>query len=353
MNFALLYNYDTFYRRNFGEKKINKTLSAYSAIYFKMEKIYMKNNKKFWWLLIPSCLIIFTLIWQNFGKNREKNLKIGILQFVEHEALDASRNGFIDGLKELDFNGKIDYKNAQSDQANCTLIANQFVSEGCDLIVAIATPAAQAVATVTSEIPILVTAVTNPEDAGLVKSNEKPGTNVTGTSDLAPIAKQIGLIKQLKPEAKKVGILFSSNEANSKYQAKIAVTEAEKIGLTPQIFTFSQMMEIQQIVESMRGKVDAIYTPTDNTVASNMELIAKTALQGNLPVICGEVNLISKGAAGTFGMDYYELGKLTAKQAVDILKGGKKPENMPIEYLENVKLALNHEVLNKLKLTAP
>ncbi|MDQ5984281.1 MAG: ABC transporter substrate-binding protein [Eubacteriales bacterium SKADARSKE-1] len=301
-------------------------------------------NKKFWWLLIPSCLIIFTLIWQSFNKNGEKTLKIGILQFVEHEALDASRKGFIDGLKELGFDGKFDYKNAQGDQANCTLIANQFASEDVDLILAIATPAAQSVAAVTSEIPILATAITNFEETGLTQQN------LTGTSDLAPIAKQIGLIKQLKPEAQKVGILFSSNEANSKYQAEIAVKEAEKVGLTSQIFTFSQVTEIQQVVESMLGKVDAIYTPTDNMVASNMELISKTALQGNIPVICGEVNLISKGAAGTFGMDYYELGKLTAKQAFEILESRNKPENMPIQYLENVKLALNPKIIKKLNL---
>lgn len=307
-------------------------------------------NKKFWWLLVPSCLIIFTLIWQSFNKSSEKTLKIGIIQLVEHEALDASRNGFIEGLKELGFDGKINYKNAGDDLATCTLIANQFVSEGCDLILAIATPAAQSMAAVTSEIPILITPITNPENAGLVKSNETPQTNVTGTSDLPPIAKQIGLIKELKPEAQKVGILFSSKEANSKHQAEIAIKEAEKIGLKTQIFNFSQITEIQQVVESMIGKVGAIYTPTDNMVASNMELISKTALQGDIPVICSDVNLISKGAVGTFGVDYFELGKLTAKQAMKILKGKAKPQNMPIEYLENAKLALNPEIIKKLNL---
>lgn len=310
----------------------------------------MNKHKKFWWLLIPSCLIIFTLMWQGFNKTSEKTLKIGIIQFVEHEALDACKNGFIDGLKESGFRGKIDYKSAQGDQANCTLIANQFVGEGCDLILAIATPAAQSVAAVTSKIPILVTAVTNPEDAGLVKSNENPGANVTGTSDLAPIAKQIGLIKKLKPKAKTVGILFSSNEANSKYQAEIAAREAKRIDLNPKIFTFSQMTEVQQVVESMLGKVDAIYTPTDNMVASSMELISRTALRGGIPVICGEVNLVSKGATGTFGMDYFELGKLTAEQAIKILEGKNRPENMPVEYLKNVKLLINAEAIKKLNL---
>ena len=351
MNFALLYDYDTLYCYIFSSKNVNReNLNIQSKINFRLEKTYMNKRKNLWWVLIPSCLIIFTLMWQGFNKSSEKGLKIGIIQFVEHEALDASRNGFVSYLKEYGFKGKIDYKNAQGDQANCTLIANQFVSQDYDLVLAIATPAAQSVAAVTSEIPILVTAVTNPEDAGLVKSNQTPGTNVTGTSDLAPIAKQISLIKKLKPEAQKVGILFSSNEANSKYQAEIATRESEEIGLKPHLFTFSQMTEIQQVVESMLGKVDAIYTPTDNMVASNMELISKTALQNGLPVICGEVNLISKGATGTFGMDYFELGKLTAKQAIKILDGKGKPESMPIEYLQNAKLSLNKEIIKKLNL---
>ncbi len=332
-SYALVYGYDTYYLRH---------EILLFVIKIRLRRINMK--KIFWWLLMPSCLIIFTLMWQSLKKSDKKDLKIGIIQYVEHEALDASRKGFIDGLNELGFSGKIDYKNAQADQANCTLIANQFVSEEADLILAIATPAAQSLAAITSSIPILGTAITDFQEAGLTQSN------ITGTSDLAPISKQIHLVKELKPNAKKIGILFSSSEANSKYQAQIAFEEAQKIGLSPQIFTFSQMTEIQQVVESMFGKVDAIYTPTDNMVASNMQVISKTAMQGNIPVICSEVNLISKGAVGTFAMDYYELGKQTANQAFEILEGKNYPENMPIQYLENVKLALNTEVTKKLNL---
>ncbi|MDR2074313.1 MAG: ABC transporter substrate-binding protein [Oscillospiraceae bacterium] len=301
-------------------------------------------NKKFFWLIILIGLTIFGLFFIIFNKTEKNSLKIGILQFVEHEALDASRKGFIDELKNQGFNGEIKYQNAQGDQANCVSIANQFVSENCDLILAIATPAAQSVAKITSEIPILATAVTNFEEAGLTQEN------ITGTSDLAPIAKQIELIKKLKPEVTKIGILFSSNEANSKYQADIAVEEAKKLGLLPHIFTFSQVTEIQQVIESMLQKIDAIYTPTDNMVASNMELISQTALQSGIPLICGETNLISKGATGTYGIDYYELGKLTAIQAMEILKEIKKPIDMPIQYLENVKLVLNSEIIKKLNL---
>lgn len=311
----------------------------------------MNKHKKFWWILLPSCLIIFTLIWQ-CTKNEKENrtVNIGILQLAEHEALDAARKGFIEEIRELGFDGTIDYKNAGGDLATCNMIANQFVSDNCSLILAIATPAAQAAASATSEIPVLVTPITDPEKTGLVVSNRKPQTNVTGTSDLPPIAKQIALIKKLKPQAKKIGILFSSKEANSKAQAEIARVEAQKIDFDVQIFTFSESTEIQQVTESIIGKVDAIYTPADNMVASNMELISKTAMQGGIPVICSDVTLVPKGSAGTVGIDYFELGKLTAKQAVNILNNDTKPQDMPIEYLENAKLVLNQEVIKKLDL---
>ena len=308
----------------------------------------MIKHKKLSCLLIPACLLIFTLIWRNINIKEHYEFKIGIIQFVEHEALDASRNGFIDGLKREKFNVKINYKNAQGDQANCTLIANQFISENYDIILAIGTPAAECVAAATSKIPILVVAVTNPEESGLVRSNEKPETNVTGVSDLPPISKQISLIKDLKPKAQKIGILFSSSEANSGYQAKKAYEESKKIGLKSEFFTFSQMTEIQQVVESMIGKVDAIYTPTDNMVATNMKLISKVALQNKIPVICGDENLICKGAVGTFGVDYYELGKIAATQALDILTNKNTPQNMNIKYVNNSKLSLNYEILDKL-----
>lgn len=302
--------------------------------------------------LIACTLISFLAVFESINKKYSNSgeIKIGILQFVEHEALDFSRKGFIDGLKESEQmrNIKVIYRNAQGDQSNCTLIANQFVAENCDLILAIATPAAQSVAAVTSQISVLVTAVTNPEDVDLVKSNKMPGTNVTGTSDLAPIAEQIKLVKKINPKAKKLGILFSSSEANSKYQSEIAIQEAEKIGLKPHIFTFSQMSEIQAVVESMAGKVDAIYTPTDNMVASNMELISRISSSFGIPVICGEDNLISKGATATYGINYYDLGKETSKQAEKILINGMNPKYMPIEYASKNKLILNLEMIDKL-----
>jgi putative ABC transport system substrate-binding protein len=320
----------------------------------------MKRNNKLWWIGISVCLaaIVSIFVWNNFKTDNKKDiLKIGVLQFVEHEALDASRNGFIDGLSELGFkdgeNIKIDYKNAQSDQSNCNLIANQFVSDGKNLILAIATPAAQSMAKATKDIPILVTAVTNPEGVGLVMSNQLPKTNVTGTSDLAPISKQIDLIKTLLPEAQNVGILYSSGEANSKYQADIAADECRKLNLTPQILNFSHMSEIEQVITAAKGKIDAFYTPTDNMVASNINLITKTARQLDIPLVCSDVNLVSKGSVGTYGIDYYELGKLTAAQAKEILENKKKPQEMAIQTAEEAKLVFNREIVDRLNLKIP
>lgn len=330
--------YDTRYRKIFI---LNKKLN-YKGV------LTMKEKR--WWILIIFIILAIIGIFRQ-GNQSKKTFKIGILQFTEHEALDAARQGFIDEIEKSGLEVEIDYKNAQADQSNCTLIANHFVSENCDLIFAIATPAAQSVAAVTNKIPILVTAITNPESAGLVKSNEKPETNVSGTSDLAPIRKQIELIKKIKPEAKNIAVLYSSSEANSKFQAEIALNEAKKLGLNAKEFTFSQITEIQQITESMQGKIDAIYTPTDNMVASNMTLISKTALNLGIPVICGEDNLLSKGAAGTFGVNYNELGAITAGQAIKILTGQDTPEKMPIKYIRNSKLAINEEVLAKLNLS--
>ncbi|MDR1364506.1 MAG: ABC transporter substrate-binding protein [Oscillospiraceae bacterium] len=303
------------------------------------------------------CLAILIIFLKKSNKSNKNFLNIGILQFVEHDALDSVKKGFIDGLTEFGFidnqNIKIDFKNAQADQSVCNLISNQFVSDKKDLILAIATPAAQSISEATKEIPILVAAVTNPEDSGLVESNKKPNTNVTGVSDLSPIAEQIELIIKLKPETKTIGILFSSSEANSKYQANIAYEKCQKLNLEPKVFNFSNANEIEQVVLSMKNKVDAIYTPTDNMVASNVDIIAKIALQIEVPWVCGETNLVPKGSVGTYGIDYYEIGKLTAKQAAKILNGENKPQEMPIEYLEETKLLLNDKIISKLGIEIP
>ncbi|MBQ9280748.1 MAG: ABC transporter substrate-binding protein [Treponema sp.] len=289
--------------------------------------------------------------------SKDGKTKIGVIQLVEHVALDKSYQGFVDGLAEEGYvNGEnivIDYQNAQGEQANCVTIANKFVNDKDDLIFAIATPAAQAVANLTKKIPILVTAVTDPETAKLVKSNSKPGTNVSGTSDLTPVKAQISLLKKIFPEAKKVGLLYCSSEANSIFQINLAKEACEAVGLEYIEGSVSNSNEIQQVTQSLVGKVDAFYVPTDNMLAAGMANVAMVANEAKLPVICGEDGMVVSGGLATYGINYYELGKLTAKQAVKILKEGANPADMPIEYLEKFDFTYNKDTAAAIGVTIP
>lgn len=276
--------------------------------------------------------------------------KIGVIQLVEHAALDASNQGFVAALDAAGISYEIDQQNAQGDQSACQTIAEKLVNDGNDLILAIATPAAQAVAGVTEEIPILVTAVTDPADSGLVESNDAPGRNVSGTSDLTPVKDQIDLLTKLLPDAKKVGILYCSAEANSVLQSDMAEAACADAGLTSEVFTVSSSNEIQQVVESMVGKVDVIYCPTDNTIAAGMATVAMVANDNGLPTICGEEGMVDAGGLATYGIDYYQLGYMAGEQAVDILVNGADITQMPIGYLSADKctLATNQETADTL-----
>ncbi len=287
----------------------------------------------------------------------QKKFKIGVVQLVEHPALDAAYKGFVDGLaKEGYVDGKnitLDYENAQGEQPNCQTIASKLVNDKSDLILAIATPAAQAVANTTKDIPVLVTAVTDPADAKLVASNKAPGGNVSGTSDLTPVDEQMKLLKQLIPTAKKVAMLYCSSETNSKFQVEIAKKSAAALGLETVDATVSNSNEIQQVVQSLVGKVDAIYAPTDNMIAAGMATVSMVAQPAKLPIIVGESGMVKNGGLATYGINYYNLGLLTAKQAVKILRDGAKPADMPIEYSTNCDLTLNKEVATKINVTIP
>jgi putative ABC transport system substrate-binding protein len=279
-----------------------------------------------------------------------KQFKIGVLQLVQHTALDASNKGFIKALDDAGLNYVVDQQNAAGDQSTCQTIASKLVNDGSDLILSIATPAAQAVAGTTSDIPVLVTAVTDPAASDLVASNETPGGNVSGTSDLTPVKEQIALLKKILPDAKTVGILYASSESNSEIQAKMAREAIEAAGMTAVDYTVSSSNEIQTVVTSMVGKVNAIYAPTDNTIAAGMTTVAMVANENGLPVICGEEGMVKAGGLATYGIDYFELGYLTGQQAVKILKDGEDISKMPIEYLpaEKCKLTINEETAKTL-----
>ncbi len=312
--------------------------------------------KKIFVVLLAITLVGGLLI----GCGKRKDLiKIGINQLVSHEALDASYQGFVDALADSGYldgeNIKIDYQNAQNDPATLNTIATKLVNDGSDLILAIATPSAQAVANATRDIPILVTAVTDPAGSDLVESNEAPGGNISGTSDLTPIKLQIQLLTKLVPEAKTIAILYSSSESNSKIQVEIVKEAAKELNLETVEATVSNTNDIEQVVQSLVGKVDAIYAPTDNTIASGMPTVAMVANPNGIPIICGEEGMVGKGGLATYGINYYKLGWLTGKQAVRIIKDDAKPATMPIEYLpeDEYTVTINEEVAKQLGIVIP
>ena len=286
-----------------------------------------------------------------------KVLNIGVVQLVEHPALDASYQGFVAALKAAGYedgkNIKISYKNGQGDQATCQAIAQKFLNDKVDLVLAIATPAAQAAANVIKEIPILITAVTDPESSKLVASNAKPGGNVSGTSDLTPVKEQMTLLTQLLPAAKKVAILYSASETNSVFQAKLAAAAAKELGLETFDSTISDSNDIQSVVTSLIGKCDAIYIPTDNALAKAMATVALVSEPAKLPVIVGEEGMVASGGLATIGINYFNLGYQTGEMAVRILKGEAKPADMPIEYLKDVSVSINEAQAALIGVTIP
>lgn len=308
-------------------------------------------------LVAALCLSTVVAAPKKSKKSKEKVIKIGVVQLLEHVALDKNYQGFVDGLAEAGYvdgkNIKIDFQNAQGEQANCVTIAEKLVNDKDDLIFAIATPAAQAVANITTDIPILISSVTDPESAKLVKSNEKPGTNVTGTSDLTPCAAQMKLLKKIFPEAKTVGMLFCSSEQNSRFQIDLAEAACRELGLNYVEMTVSNSNELAQVTQALCGKCDVLYSPTDNMVAAGMALVGQVCLENKKAIICGEEGMVDAGGLATYGINYYELGKQTAKMAVEILKNGKKPAEMPIQYLDVCDLKINQATAKALGIKIP
>jgi len=286
-----------------------------------------------------------------------KTYKIGVVQLVEHSALDAANKGFVDGLKERGFEeGKnviFDQQNAQADQSNLQNIAQRFVSGKMDLICAIATPAAQTIANATKDIPILGTAITDYVGAKLVSNNDRPGTNVSGTSDMNPIKEQIDLLIKICPNAKTIGTIYCSSEVNSEVQVKAMKDYAESKGLTVKIATISTVNDIQQAAQSLAGEVDAFYVPTDNILASAMPNLVAITDAAKKPVFCGEPNMVKAGGLATYGIDYYKLGVQTGHMAADVLEGKAKPAEMPIQTAQDLTVVINKKNAAALGITLP
>mgnify|MGYP002792572030 CR=1 FL=1 len=289
------------------------------------------------------------------GKAAGDVYTVGICQLVQHVALDAATEGFKDALTEaLGDQVVFDEQNAQGDSNTCSTIINSFVSNDVDLILANATAALQAAQAGTSEIPILGTSVTEYGVAlGIEKFDGTVGGNISGTADLAPLDEQAAMLKELFPDAKQVGLLYCSAEANSQYQVDTVKAALEELGYSCEYYAFSDSNDLSTIATNAAGACDVIYVPTDNTAASNTEIINNICQPAGVPVIAGEEGICSGCGVATLSIDYYDLGVATGKMAVKILTGEANISEMPIEYAPQFTKKYNPAICEALGVTVP
>ncbi|WP_204122149.1 MULTISPECIES: ABC transporter substrate-binding protein [Levilactobacillus] len=277
----------------------------------------------------------------------KSSLNVGILQVVQHGSLDEARQGFKAGLKaELKAHGKstkvtYHYLNAQGDQSNLNTMSQQLVQQKNDLLLGIATPAAQALAKKTTTTPTLVTAVTDLKAAGLVKSNDKPQTNVSGTSDLTPVGLQLKLLASMTKGNQPLGIMYNSSEENSVLQVKLAKAYAKKHNLKLKIVSATSTNDVSSVLAGLTGKISGLYLPTDNLMASAMKTIGAKAKAAKLPVVTGSIEMAEDGGTATYGLNYYDLGKQTGKMAYNVLEKNQKPQNMAVQTAKKLHLYVN------------
>lgn len=309
-------------------------------------------------LLLCGLLLVSGIVGCSSEKSDEttEKKKVGIIQLVQHGALDDANKGFIDGLKEKGFeDGKnitIEQQNAQGKIDMAQQISGQFVSDKKDLIFAIATPSAQAAYNATKDIPIVFTAVTDPVEAEITKDIKKSDNNVTGTIDKVNIEEQLEMFKKVMPECKTLGFIYTTSEANSVAQLKELKALAPKYDLTIKEIGVANINEIQQNLNAAIGSIDALYAPTDNNVAASYELVGKTCVDKNIPILGAEPAVVEKGGLICKGLDYYELGKMAGYKAAAILNG-EEPSNIEIEAMKELAITVNTDVAKKLNITIP
>lgn len=314
----------------------------------------MKISKKIVSILTATALVA-SLTGCGSNGSSSKKYTIGICQLMEHEALDAATKGFKDTLtKKLGKdNVEFDEQNAQGESTNCSTICNGFVTSNVDLILANATGALQAATQATADIPILGTSVSDYATALNIKDwKGKTGTNVSGTSDLAPIDQQEAILKEIIPNAKKVGILYCSSEPNSAYQSKLMQEELKKDGIAYKEYTAADSNEIQSVTTTACDECDVLYVPTDNTMASSVNTIKNVAIPAGIPMIAGEKGICAAGVA-TLSIDYYNLGCQTGEMAYDILKNKKKAGDMEVQFAKKLTKMYNAENAKALNITIP
>lgn len=293
-----------------------------------------------------------------FGTLQAKTYRISVSQFVEHPALDAVLKGFQDSMRDQNIPVKFVVHNAQANMGTAGQIAKQILGEQPDLILAIATPTAQACAQALKKAPssmkatLLFTAVTDPIAAGLVKSWERPGGNITGVSDMLPLAKHMEMMMTFFPNLKKLGIIYNAGEANSKVTVKKLQAFAKKNGFRVVPATASKSSEVYQAAKSLVGRVDAVYIPTDNTVVSAFESAVKVGTQNRLPIFAADVDSVKRGAVAAMGFDYYKHGYQTGILARKILNGAN-PAVTPVETQKQLLLHINKRYAGRMGVNIP
>lgn len=284
------------------------------------------------------------------------DVKVAVTAIVEHPALDAVRDGVKDSLAAAGYkdgeNLKFIYQSAQGNPATAAQIARQFAGEAPDVIVPISTPSAQAVVSATRDIPVVFTAVSDPLGAQLVKDVEKPGRNVTGLSDMSPVAEHVALIREILPEAKTIGYLYNSGEANSVSLLSVLKTEAEKAGIRIVESAATKSADVQGAARALVGRVDAIYVPTDNTIISALEGAVAVAEEGKLPLFTADTDSVGRGSLAALGFNYYDVGKQTGDVVVRILKG-EKPGDIPVKVAAGTDLVVNKAAAAKMGVVVP
>lgn len=286
----------------------------------------------------------------------EGGYRIGAIQMMTHVALDKAYDGFVQYFADQGYvngdNITITYQNGQGETANLSTIADQYIGDNVDLIFAIATPSAQAAAGKTTEIPIIGTAITDFAEAGLVDSNENPGTNVSGTNDMNPIEQQIDLMLELCPDVKTVGFLYNSSEDNSILQTNIAKAYLETLGIAWTERTVSGTNDVQQATASIVTECDALYLPTDNVFASSMTIVSEIANDAKIPTICGESGMVEGGGLGTLGINYFNIGYQAGEMALRVLQGADI-STMPVESSTNYDYCFNGDTAAAIGLSIP
>ena len=327
----------------------------------------MKISKKMLAAVMAASLTVLTLAGCGSGSSTgsgsadsdtgsgDKVYKVGIVQLTEHPALDAATKGFQDALKDkLKDKVEFDLQNAQGEQTTCATIASGFVTDGVDLIMANATPALQATASATNEIPILGTSVTDYASALDISDwTGKTGKNISGTSDLAPLEQQAEMIKEIKPDAKQVALIYCSSEANSKYQIENIEKELDKLGLSYKEYSAADSNEVQSVVTKASTECDIAYIPTDNVMADNTGIIDNIMKPAKIPVVAGEQNICAGCGTVTLSIDYYDLGYATGEQAYEVLVNGKDPGEMEIETAKDVTKLYNADNCKAIGIETP